>query len=58
LGTTPLCPICKKPTKPRESNRAAPFCSPRCKMLDLGKWLNEDYRIPVDDSSDEPREDV
>ena len=22
-----------------------PFCSERCKLLDLGKWLNEDYRI-------------
>jgi endogenous inhibitor of DNA gyrase (YacG/DUF329 family) len=27
-------------------NRAFPFCSPRCKLLDLGKWLDEDYRIP------------
>jgi len=26
-----------------------PFCSSRCKLLDLGNWLGERYRIPVDD---------
>jgi endogenous inhibitor of DNA gyrase (YacG/DUF329 family) len=30
---------------PRASNPAFPFCSDRCKLLDLGKWLGEDYRI-------------
>lgn len=24
-----------------------PFCSPRCKLIDLGKWLNEEYRISL-----------
>ncbi len=24
-----------------------PFCSPRCRLVDLGRWLNESYRIPV-----------
>jgi endogenous inhibitor of DNA gyrase (YacG/DUF329 family) len=23
-----------------------PFCSERCKLLDLGRWLSEDYRVP------------
>ena len=39
-----LCPVCGKPS---EFN-APPvgfFCSDRCKMIDLGKWLGEDYRI-------------
>jgi len=27
-------------------NRSFPFCSDRCRLLDLGKWLGEDYRIP------------
>jgi uncharacterized protein len=39
------CPICKKPVPPRASNPAFPFCSDRCKLLDLGKWLNQDYRV-------------
>ena len=31
----------------RASNKAFPFCGPRCKTIDLGKWLNGEYRIPV-----------
>jgi uncharacterized protein len=40
------CPICKKPVAPREANRAFPFCSDRCRLVDLAKWLGEEYRIP------------
>jgi endogenous inhibitor of DNA gyrase (YacG/DUF329 family) len=47
------CPICDRPAGPRPDNRAFPFCSPRCRLVDLGKWLNEDYRVPVDDTSNE-----
>ena len=38
--------MCKKPAPPRTANPAAPFCSDRCKLLDLGKWLGEEYRVP------------
>jgi len=27
--------------------RFKPFCSSRCSQLDLSKWLNEDYRVPL-----------
>ncbi len=37
--------MCGKPVPPRPGNRAYPFCSDRCKLLDLGKWLGEEYRI-------------
>ena len=40
------CPICGKPVAPRKENRAFPFCSDRCRLVDLGKWLGEEYRIP------------
>jgi endogenous inhibitor of DNA gyrase (YacG/DUF329 family) len=40
------CPICRKPVPPRPVNRAFPFCSDRCKLLDLGNWLGEQYRVP------------
>jgi hypothetical protein len=33
---------------PRASNRAFPFCSDRCRLLDLGKWLGGEYRVPGD----------
>jgi uncharacterized protein len=40
------CPICNRPAPSRPQNRAFPFCSPRCKLVDLGKWLDDKYRIP------------
>ena len=43
------CPICEEPVKPRGENEAFPFCSDRCKMVDLGKWMSEDYRVPATD---------
>ncbi len=40
------CAVCKKNIQPRPENAFAPFCSARCRQVDLGKWLNEEYRIP------------
>lgn len=53
----PACPICKSAARPRVENTAFPFCSPRCKQIDLGKWLSEDYRVPLDDSESEASAD-
>lgn len=36
-----------------EGNASRPFCSERCKMIDLGNWLGEAYRIPGAPSEDE-----
>ncbi len=41
------CPHCNKPLPERASNAAYPFCSPRCRTIDLGAWLTGDYRIAV-----------
>lgn len=41
----PRCPTCKKEAKPRAGNPAFPFCSERCKAIDLGKWFNGEYRV-------------
>ncbi|HEY4740982.1 MAG TPA: DNA gyrase inhibitor YacG [Candidatus Acidoferrales bacterium] len=38
------CPICKKPTD-SETNADFPFCSERCRILDLGNWASEKYVI-------------
>ncbi len=38
------CPVCKKKTR-WEGNQFKPFCSERCKLIDLGKWASEEYRI-------------
>lgn len=47
------CPICHKPTH-SENNSAFPFCGERCRLLDLGNWASEKYRIssPVFDESE------
>lgn len=39
------CPVCKATTT-WEENPWRPFCSERCKLIDLGKWADADYRIP------------
>lgn len=38
------CPVCGEDTV----HKYRPFCSRRCADIDLGKWLNEDYSVPVD----------
>lgn len=43
-----MCPICKKARPPREQNKAYPFCSSRCQLIDLGHWLDGDYKIADD----------
>lgn len=49
----PKCPICRKSVELRQENRFFPFCSSHCQMIDLGKWINEEYRMPVDATSTE-----
>jgi endogenous inhibitor of DNA gyrase (YacG/DUF329 family) len=46
------CPICDAEVAPRAENELFPFCSARCKTIDLGKWLNEEYRMPAEDADD------
>jgi endogenous inhibitor of DNA gyrase (YacG/DUF329 family) len=42
------CPICRKPAV--KSSPDFPFCSDRCRTIDLGKWASGAYVIPVHDS--------
>jgi endogenous inhibitor of DNA gyrase (YacG/DUF329 family) len=46
------CPICKKPVKSKGAE--FPFCSDRCRQIDLGKWASGAYVIssPVTDTSE------
>ncbi len=43
-ATTFPCPRCQKPSV-WQDNPSRPFCSERCKLIDLGAWANEDYKI-------------
>jgi uncharacterized protein len=40
------CPNCAAPVDWIAANRFRPFCSERCKQMDLGAWANDEYRIP------------
>jgi endogenous inhibitor of DNA gyrase (YacG/DUF329 family) len=44
---TVKCPSCGKPVEWRAENRFRPFCSERCKKIDLGAWAAEEYRVPT-----------
>jgi uncharacterized protein len=44
---TLACPRCQQSTT-WLNNPSRPFCSERCKLIDLGAWANEDYTIPVE----------
>jgi endogenous inhibitor of DNA gyrase (YacG/DUF329 family) len=39
------CPQCRQPTAWAD-NPHRPFCSERCRLLDLGAWVEESYRLP------------
>lgn len=40
------CPICHKRVDLSPANLHRPFCSERCRMVDLGRWAGEEYRAP------------
>lgn len=48
------CPRCGEPVEWSGNAPWRPFCSRRCKVIDLGAWATEQYRIPVEEQPDEP----
>lgn len=48
------CPHCKDDSVYHPSNASRPFCSPKCRALDLGAWANEDFRV----AQNRPPEDI
>ncbi len=48
------CPSCGKETM-WEENPYRPFCSERCRLMDLGKWASGDYRIPGEKATEEEK---
>lgn len=47
------CPQCSDPSIWDESNASRPFCSDRCKLIDLGAWASEEYQLPASPSVDD-----
>lgn len=49
----PRCPTCDIQVQLDAQSKNAPFCSERCRLLDLGRWLSEEHALPCDDGEDE-----
>jgi endogenous inhibitor of DNA gyrase (YacG/DUF329 family) len=52
------CPHCGQPVQWLPTSRWRPFCSERCKLIDLGAWASGSYRIPVQEMDETPDEDA
>ena len=50
------CPRCGQPALFAPENKWRPFCSERCKLIDLGDWASERYRVAAED--EKPAEDA
>lgn len=48
------CPQCSGESPWSAENKWRPFCSERCKMIDLGAWASESYRVPVQEEKTDP----
>jgi len=44
------CPTCRGVAH-KDGNKLWPFCSERCHLIDLGRWLGEEYRVPDEPDS-------
>ncbi len=47
------CPTCGTAVRWAAENKWKPFCSERCKLIDLGHWATEKYRVPAESPPDE-----
>jgi endogenous inhibitor of DNA gyrase (YacG/DUF329 family) len=48
------CPACSGPSLYSNANAYRPFCSARCKGVDLGAWASEEFKLPDETPPDEP----
>jgi endogenous inhibitor of DNA gyrase (YacG/DUF329 family) len=49
------CPTCGKPVRWTAEAKWRPFCSERCRLIDLGEWIDETRRIPAEDEQPHDR---
>ena len=47
--TTVKCPTCQKPVIWNEESKYRPFCSQRCRLIDLGEWAQEKYTVATEE---------
>ena len=56
VAKSPRCPTCNQPLG--DDPQARPFCTERCKLLDLGKWLGEEFRVASVEDPYDPGEEM
>lgn len=49
MSTFVACPTCGKKVAWTVQQRWRPFCSERCRLIDLGKWVGEEHSIPAEE---------
>jgi endogenous inhibitor of DNA gyrase (YacG/DUF329 family) len=54
----PRCPTCDQFIRPNSDSKFMPFCSERCQLIDLGRWLSEENAIAADRSEEEEQPDT
>ncbi|MET0987007.1 MAG: DNA gyrase inhibitor YacG [Steroidobacteraceae bacterium] len=54
---TVSCPTCNRPVAWSEESKWRPFCSERCKLIDLGAWASEQRAVPGDAPPEDQAED-
>lgn len=52
MSTIVACPHCGKSVEWNNAAQWRPFCSRRCRLIDLGEWMREERRIPAESSPD------
>jgi endogenous inhibitor of DNA gyrase (YacG/DUF329 family) len=52
MTTVVNCPTCGKKVEWTAASRFRPFCSERCKQIDLGAWATEKYQINANETND------
>jgi uncharacterized protein len=52
------CPTCERPAPFAPDNPWRPFCSERCRQVDLGAWASEQFRLPAATPPDDPSADA
>ncbi len=60
MNTTVTCPTCQKKIRWSSEEKYRPFCSERCKLIDLGEWASEKNIIPgqsIDSGGDADQDD-
>ena len=50
--TLVICPTCGKEVAWVPENKWKPFCGERCKLIDLGEWASENYKVPAEEPED------